>query len=223
MGMATGRATTTAFELMPPRNGMGENQFIDSYGAALEEAQRAMFGVENPRLARQRIYWGLTPDKDQRVSSLLRWIHEMSNGLATIGLERFLETGERGALVSNAAYRSRTPAGPQPAFDWVPINDLQRTLDHRIQETVALYDPGMQVIVYVFLLSKTGNSLAVWRRKLGVPESLRMAHMEDVARTKELLKSSYPVYVDELPVKAEAPPAANAKKPGFFRRLFRRL
>ncbi|KAL6309541.1 hypothetical protein BKA93DRAFT_722729 [Sparassis latifolia] len=190
--MAVGRPSTV-FELVSPRN---ENHFVQSYGAALEHAQRALFG--NGRPAKERIYWGLSPDKDQRVSSLLRWIHIMSNGLATIGLERFLQTGERGALISNADYRSNMSGSPvQPAFDWVPIEQLQRTLDHMLQESVALYDPALLVIVYVFLLSKTGNSLAVWRRKLAVPETVRLAHEEDILRAKEMLKTNYSVYVDE--------------------------
>ena len=66
-----------------------------------------------------------------------------------------------------------------------------------MQEAVALYDPGVQVIVYVFLLSKTGNSLAVWKRKLKIPEDVQEVHAEDIEMTKELLDPHYPVYVDE--------------------------
>ncbi|KZT66026.1 hypothetical protein DAEQUDRAFT_768385 [Daedalea quercina L-15889] len=194
---------TMIFELQPPRHGLGENAFHTSRGHALMPAERALFSRSRP--AKQRIRWSFNPDKDPRVSSLLKWVHAMSNGLATIGLQRFIETGERGALVANADYR--VPGTAQPAFDWITISQLQSTLDRVLQESVALYDPAMQVIVFVFLLSQTGNSMAVWRRKLAVPESLRTAHEQEIQETKEDLDDDYPVYVEELP-----PPTAPPKK-----------
>ncbi|KAH9938059.1 uncharacterized protein B0H18DRAFT_1132611 [Fomitopsis serialis] len=184
---------TTVFELQPPRNGLGENSFATSHGHALMPAERALFSRDRP--VRQRIRWSFNPDKDPRVSSLLKWVTAMSNGLATIGLQRFLETGERGALVANADYR--VPGTAQPAFDWVTMGQLQNTLDRVLQESVTLYDPAEQVIVFVFLLSNSGNSMAVWRRKLSVPEALRETHDEDIQATKAELEADYPVYVDE--------------------------
>lgn len=201
MDMATGRHTTV-FELASPRNGLGENAFIESRGQALMHAQRAFFSRSRP--AKERIYWAFNPNKDDRVASLLRWVQAMSNGLATIGLQKFLQTGERGALITNADYRVGTPA--QPAFDWINMAQLQLTLDRILQESVALYDPSMQVIVFVFLLSNSGNSMAVWRRKLPVPESLRQAYEQDIMAAKENLEQDYPVYVEELPPKPEEKP-----------------
>jgi len=209
--MATGRMTT-AFDLMPPRNGIGENTFVPSDGQALMYAQRALFSRTRP--AKERIFWSFNPDKDPRVSSLLRWVHSMSNGLAHIGLRKFIETGDRGALMFNADFR--LPAAPgapnQPAFDWVPIEQLQYTYDRILQESVALYDPASQVIVFVFLLSRSGNSMAVWRRKLAIPENLRHTYEQDIAMTKGRLQEDYPVYVEELPVKEEEPPPEPPKK-----------
>ena len=75
---------TTVFELQPPRNGLGENAFATSHGQALVPAERALFSRERP--AQQRIRWSFNPDKDPRVSSLLKWVHAMSNGLAAIGV-----------------------------------------------------------------------------------------------------------------------------------------
>ena len=110
-----------------------------------------------------------------------------------------METGERGALISNADYRTNPlPHGPpHPAFDWISIQDLQQTADHRMQETVALYDPGAQVIVFVFLLSESQSSMAVWQRRLAIPDTLRMAHVPHIQDAKARLKPSYPVFVDE--------------------------
>ncbi|KAI0660963.1 hypothetical protein C8Q70DRAFT_755607 [Cubamyces menziesii] len=223
MKMATGQISTTVFELAPPRNGMGELSFIDSRGAAIRPAERAFFNRGRP--AKERFRWGFNPDKDPRVGTLLRWIASTANGLATMGLQRFLETQEKGALFFNADYRVPAPtpgAPPQPAYDWITLDKLQRTLDATLQESVSLYDPAFQVIVFVFLLSPSGNSMALWRRKLNVPDSVRDAHHDDILAVKAELKD-YPVYVDEdrLPVKPEA--AAPKKKKvrfAFLRRLF---
>ena len=62
---------------------------------------------------------------------------------------------------------------------------------------MTLYDPAYQVIVFVFLLSPSGNSMAVWRRKLDVPDALRDTNMDDILAAKAGLKTTYPVYVDE--------------------------
>lgn len=50
--------------------------------------------------------------------------------------------------------------------------------------------------MFVFLLSPSGNSMALWRRKLNVPDSVRDAHHDDILAVKAELKD-YPVYVDE--------------------------
>ena len=75
---------TTVFELQPPRNGLGENAFATSHGHALIPAERALFSRSRP--AKERVRWSFSPDKDPRVSSLLKWVHAMANGLATIGV-----------------------------------------------------------------------------------------------------------------------------------------
>ncbi|KAJ2955755.1 hypothetical protein NUW54_g14716 [Trametes sanguinea] len=86
MKFATGQISTTVFELAPPRNGLGETSFIDSHGAALRPAERAMFSRDRP--AKERFRWGFNPDKDPRVGTLLRWIASTANGLAEIGVSR---------------------------------------------------------------------------------------------------------------------------------------
>jgi hypothetical protein len=57
---------------------------IDSGGAALRDAEKALYGRE--RLASQRIHWMFSPTKDERVASLLVWIDSMSHALATLGV-----------------------------------------------------------------------------------------------------------------------------------------
>ena len=114
-------------------------------------------------------------------------------------VQRFLETRERGALFANADFRAPSVTGTlsQPAFDWITLTDLQNTLDSTLQSSVTLYDPAFQVVVFVFLLSPSGNSMAVWRRRLDVPDTLREAHGPDILAVKTELKRNYPVYVDE--------------------------
>jgi len=111
-------------------------------------------------------------------------------------LQKFLETHKRGALFVNADYVP--PQSPhEPAFDWVTIDQLQGTLDKILQESVALYDPAKQVIVFIFLLSKSGNSMAIWRRKIPVAEILWTTFKNDIAEIKAELQPNYPVYVEE--------------------------
>jgi hypothetical protein len=111
-------------------------------------------------------------------------------------LNKFLQTRERGALFINASYDS--PSGDGPALDWVTYDDVVETRDRLLQESVGYYDPSMQVIVFVFLPSKSGNSLAMWRRKVAVPNSVRLAHLREIDLAKAALRRDYPVLVDEM-------------------------
>lgn len=90
------------------------------------------------------------------------------------------------------------PKSPhEPAFDWVTIDKLKDTLDKILQESVALYDPARLVIVFIFLLSKSGNSMAIWRKKIPVPDMLQTAYRGPITETKAGLQPNYPVYVEE--------------------------
>lgn len=219
------RSYTLAVENRVPPSSLYHNEgpddtefnVIDAQGGALAPAQRAFYSRE--RLARYRIHWAFDPNKDARVSSLLDWIQRMRFDVATHGvskpsfallahliglpnntihlkLNKFLATRERGALFANADYRP--PTSPhEPAFDWLTYNNVQATLDRTMQESLAFYDPDVQIVVFVFLLSKTQNSMAIWRRKLPLPSNLKLAYAPQLKEVISGLQKSYPIHVDE--------------------------
>ncbi|TDL29451.1 hypothetical protein BD410DRAFT_23185 [Rickenella mellea] len=184
-----------------------ETQFVSSHGEALTLAQKALYSKE--RLARNRIHWMFNPEKDDRVAGLLEWIQTMSYQLAAFGLNSFLQTRERGALISNADYRP-WESPQEPAFDWINFDEVQATKDRTLQESLAFYDPSAVVLVFVFLLSPTGNSMAIWRRKLVIPNNLRLAFGREITQAKAGLRRQYPIHVDEMPAKDM--PKSRAKK-----------
>jgi hypothetical protein len=99
-------------------------------------------------------------------------------------------------LFINASYDNASGNGP--TLDWLIYEDVVETRDRLLQESVGFYDPSMQVIVFVFLPSKSGNSLAMWRRKVAVPNSVRLAHLREIDLAKAALRRDYPVFVDEI-------------------------
>ena len=90
----------------------------------------------------------------------------------------------------------------QPAFDWLTFDELQATRDRILQESVAFYDPAVQVILFVFLPSKSGNSVAIWRRKLRVPNNLRLAFQREISLAMAALRKDkdYVLHVDECAI-----------------------
>jgi hypothetical protein len=99
-------------------------------------------------------------------------------------------------LFINASYDS--PTGGGPGIEWLTYDDVVETRDRLLQESVGFYDPSTQVIVFVFLPSKTGNSLAMWRRKIAVPDSLRLRNLDEIDIVRAALRKDYAVLVDEL-------------------------
>lgn len=63
---------------------LDELQYLESGGAALEEADAALY--DGSRLASQRIQWSFSPIKDDRVAQLLDWIQVMSYPLGQLGV-----------------------------------------------------------------------------------------------------------------------------------------
>ena len=87
----------------------------------------------------------------------------------------------------------------EPALDWLTFKQLQGTMDKTLQESVAFYDPSTQVMVFVYLPSESGNSIAIWRVKIDVPEKTKVKYKAEI---NEMVKSlpkhtDYIVCVDE--------------------------
>lgn len=113
-----------------------------------------------------------------------------------IQLSKFVEQKERGALFVNVDYRDpRTPY--LPAFDFLTYKDIQETFDRTLQESLAFYDPLSQVLVFVFLLSKSRNSMAIWRRKIVVTNDLKTSFRPLIAPILDSLTLRYPIFLDE--------------------------
>lgn len=112
-------------------------------------------------------------------------------------MHKFIRTRQRGALIANANFRSQL--NPEdPAFDWLTFDDVIGTHDKTLQESMAFYDPENQVLVFVFLLSHSGNSVAMWRRKLPVPNVVRNQNRAELAKITNLVaKRKYVITVDE--------------------------
>ena len=101
-------------------------------------------------------------------------------------------------MIVNADYNP--PDRPKDfAVDYLTFDDLQKSLDKTLQSSVISYDPTLQVIVFVFLPSKSGNSVAIWRRKLVVPNNARLRFQLELDIALSGLKEpqEYKVFVDE--------------------------
>ncbi|KDQ11310.1 hypothetical protein BOTBODRAFT_114546 [Botryobasidium botryosum FD-172 SS1] len=158
-------------------------KLVDSGGMALNGADRAFWGHGSVRPASSRLIWILPPAYDERVRTLLKWIEEMSWPIAGVGVKKFLKTRERGAFISNADFRPRFHP-TEPAFDWITFKQAQLTKDRTLQESIATYDPATTTLVFVFLLSKSGNSAGIWRTQLLVPASLQVKYHFAVDKVK---------------------------------------
>jgi hypothetical protein len=111
---------------------------------------------------------------------------------------KILEHRERGGLFVNAAFRLRQHP-QEPAFDFLTFDQLQGTMDKTLQESVAFYDPARFAMVFVFLPSQSGNSVAIWRRKINVPDSARQKYRPQIEAIVRSLRppEEYVVMVDE--------------------------
>ncbi|KAG8897542.1 hypothetical protein FRC01_011294 [Tulasnella sp. 417] len=129
----------------------------------------------------------------------------MGWALANLGLNKFLSWRQRGALFANADFRPwKSPE--EPGFDWMTFDEVQNTLDKTLQESIATYDPATTALVFVFLVSKSGSSVAIWRRKVTIPTSLQLKHNIEIQRIKRnMADGAKPVIKVERPLSARAP------------------
>lgn len=72
-------------------------------------------------------------------------------------------------------------------------------MDKTLQESAAFYDPSRLVTVFVYLPSQTGNSVAIWRRKINVPDSAKIKYQAEIAAVVKNLRQEkdYVLMVDE--------------------------
>jgi hypothetical protein len=72
-------------------------------------------------------------------------------------------------------------------------------MDRTLQESAAFYDPAKQVIVFVVLPSRSGNSVAIWRRKISITYNLRLTYQREINIALAALRKEkdYVVHVDE--------------------------
>ncbi|TFK27035.1 hypothetical protein FA15DRAFT_692731 [Coprinopsis marcescibilis] len=184
--------------LQPNPMAQSNIKFLESGGKALEQVHKAFFNVNRP--TRERLHWMFPPENDIRVLEALTAVQQSAPGVGTYGVQKFLKTRERGAIFINASFRfAEHPK--QPVFDWLGFDTLQQTMDKTLQESAAFYDPALLVIVFVYLPSPSGNSVAIWRRKIQVPANVRTMYHKDIGLVKMGLRpeSEYVVYVEEYP------------------------
>jgi len=99
-------------------------------------------------------------------------------------------------LLVNVDYFSEKRSS-EPAFDWVVFSEAQKTRDRTIQQSIAANNPAKTCLVFIFLISKSGNSLGIWRRKLTVPQSLQTAYQAQIRAVEADLRNKvYIVKVD---------------------------
>ena len=70
-------------------------------------------------------------------------------------------------------------------------------MDRTLQESLAFYHPDMEVLIFVFLVSDSGKSMAMWRRKLIVPNNVRLTYGPQINQAISGLSKQYPIYIDE--------------------------
>ncbi|CAE6487262.1 unnamed protein product [Rhizoctonia solani] len=105
--------------------------------------------------------------RDPRVRHAIQKIERIKEAVITFGAEQFVDTKMKGAVICNVDYRS--PNHPEDlAFDWITYKDAQKTLDSTLQKSVTRTDPTNTVLVVIFLLSPSLNSLAIWRKSLSI-------------------------------------------------------
>jgi hypothetical protein len=81
------KGTATLLTNGVPPNKLNEYtniDFIESHGKALVPVGNALFG--KTRMAKDRIHWMFSPNKDERVSSLLAWIQKVEYSLGSYGV-----------------------------------------------------------------------------------------------------------------------------------------
>lgn len=78
------------------------------------------------------------------------------------------------------------------------FDDIVDTYDRTLQESIAFYEVENQVVVFIFLLSPSKNSMAVWRRKIAIPNAVRTQNLGELTKVGKLLsKRKFVLTVDK--------------------------
>ncbi|KAH6915415.1 hypothetical protein BKA70DRAFT_1258887 [Coprinopsis sp. MPI-PUGE-AT-0042] len=183
---------------------------LESNGLAFEGVKRAFIRT---RSSKDRFHWLFPPENDARVMNIINWIKLAGPSVATMGLQKFLQSRERGALFVNAAFR--LPEHPRlPVFDWMTFDQLQATADKMLQESVYSYNPAAITVVFIYLPSPSGNSVAIWRRKVPVPQHCAVMWQKEIGLVMMGLRPNkeYICWVDEpQPPKQQQRPHSTVK------------
>lgn len=154
---------------------------VESGGEGIIRAERALYASLSTRPVSERIFWSMPPDHDERVRNRIVNVDKMARELALYGIDRYLEDGVKGAIMTNAGYYA--PEWPvTPAYDWISFDDARSTGDKVLQESIAFTDPSTTTLVFIFLVSRSGESMAIWRRKFTVPPSELLRRQSDLRR-----------------------------------------
>ncbi|QRV91482.1 hypothetical protein RhiJN_19500 [Ceratobasidium sp. AG-Ba] len=170
---------------------------VESSGEGVGRAERALNASLSTRPVDERIFWTMPADHDERVRNRIKAVDAMSRELALYGLDQYLKYGIKGAIMTNAGYH--VPEWPEsPAFDWITFEDAQRSYDKTLQESIAYSDPGLTTVVFIFLMSRSGESMAIWRRKFAVPASERLRRDLELRKVGLEAQKRGQVYAIEL-------------------------
>ncbi|KAG9093431.1 hypothetical protein FRC07_011468, partial [Ceratobasidium sp. 392] len=161
---------------------------IQSNGSAFVSAQRALVGTHRP--AEERIIWGLPLNRDPRVGEAVGKIEGMKENLILFGAEQFVLGRTRGAIMCNVDYHP--PGNPNElAFDWITFKDAQKSLEPVLQKAIMQIDPATSVLIIVFLLSPSLNSLAMWRKCVPIPPGfLDRRELHEIEKVKRAIAAT---------------------------------
>ncbi|EJD53778.1 hypothetical protein AURDEDRAFT_180191 [Auricularia subglabra TFB-10046 SS5] len=172
----------------------------DTEGYALLDARNALFGRHRPSI--QRIHWAFPPHHDDHVRQVMEYIQQPSvkPELTAIALKQYIAHREPGCFFVNATYR--LPDRPHtPGFDWLTLSQLAHTYDRIIQQSLLYYQPTEFALVFIFLVSASGNSIACWRRKLPVPYEQQQEYGRAVKQVqREFTNQQHQIFVDSPPL-----------------------
>ncbi|KAH7921672.1 hypothetical protein BV22DRAFT_1132097 [Leucogyrophana mollusca] len=133
---------------------------MDNYLPRLEELKLAFEGRHAPPEQRLIIRALTGKDPDSKKAAAFAAALDMQD-ITRYALEKFLETGDKGAVVFNIKY----PYMDTPTFSrlfWIPRQAFVSSLHPTIPKRVTEYDPAKNCCVMLMLPSSDYRSAQVW-------------------------------------------------------------